>query len=504
MTNLNDIIYTLSSEDKQRFISYLEQKNKRIDTKNIQLFKLLAQNNYDSNDICLKLYKTNKKDAYHALRKRLYQSIIDFIANSNLDEEKAIDMQIIKFIIASRTFLINKQYKVAYKILDKAEALAEDNFLFPLLNEIYHTKIQYAYANPAIDIDTLIDKFKINQKNYDIEERLNIAYAKIRQAINNLSLNVEFKNFQNLVNETLEEYDIDINESMSFKSLYQLTKIVSISAFATNDYLKIEPFLINTYNVLLTHKNKERQLYYHLHVVYIIAYTLFRNKKFDESLKFLENLNNLMTIKKQKYYNRFKLKYNLLSALNLNFLNRQTKALNTLEPFLNSKHSDIESLLDIYLSLVMIYFQRGDFVKARQIYSKFYHTDKWYISKVGKEWVIKKNIIEILLHIELGNIDLVESRLLSFKRNYFKFLLEINQKRAITYLNLVNDYFKSPENVTTEAFKDKVENSFAWVGGQQEDVFVMSFYAWLKSKMEKQDLYQTTLNLVKISQNVNF
>jgi len=504
MTNLNDIIYTLSSEDKQRFISYLEQKNKRIDTKNIQLFKLLAQNNYDSNDICLKLYKTNKKDAYHALRKRLYQSIIDFIANSNLDEEKAIDLQIIKFIIASRTFLINKQYKVAYKILDKAEALAEENFLFPLLNEIYHTKIQYAYANPAIDIDTLIDKFKINQKNYDIEERLNIAYAKIRQAINNVSLNVEFKNFQNLVNETLEEYDIDINESMSFKSLYQLTKIVSISAFATNDYLKIEPFLINTYNVLLTHKNKERQLYYHLHVVYIIAYTLFRNKKFDESLEFLENLNNLMTIKKGKYYNSFKLKYNLLSALNLNFLNRQTKALKALEPFLNSKHSDIESLLDIYLSLVMIYFQRGDFVKARQIYSKFYHTDKWYISKVGKEWVIKKNIIEILLHIELGNIDLVESRLLSFKRNYFKFLLEINQKRAITYLNLVNDYFKSPENVTTEAFKDKVENSFAWVGGQQEDVFVMSFYAWLKSKMEKQDLYQTTLNLVKISQNVNF
>ena len=116
---------------------------------------------------------------------------------------------------------------------------------------------------------------------------------------------------------------------------------------------------------------------------------------------------------------------------------------------------------------------------------------------------IKKNIIEILLHIELENIDLVESRILSFKRNYFKFLLEINQKRAITYLNLVHEYFKSPETVSSKTFKNKVENSFEWVSGQQEDIFVMSFYAWLKSKMEATDIYLTTLNLVQEAQNVN-
>jgi len=503
MTNLNDIISTLSTEDRQSFVIYLEKKNKRLDTKNIQLFKLLIKNDLSPKEICIKLYTTENKVAYHALRKRLYQSIIDFIANISLDEEKATDMQIIKFVLASRTFLLHKQYKVAYKILDKAEALAKENHLFPLLNEIYHTKIQYAYANPNINIDDLIDRFNNNQKNHIIEDKLNIAYAKIRQGINEFALSSQFVSFQNLVSDTLEKYDIDIKKSMSFKSLYQLMKIVSISAFATNDYLKIEPFLINTYQVLLNHKNKEKQLYYHLQVLYLIAYTLFRNKKFEESLEFLENLKVLMMQNKQKHYRSFKLKYNLLLALNYNFTNQQNKAIGILEPFLNRKHSDLESLLDIYLSLVMIHFQKGELYEARQIFSKFYHTDKWYISKVGKEWVIKKNIIEILLHIELGNIDLVESRFLSFKRNYFKFLTEINQERAITYLNLVDEYYKTPENVTSENFKTKVENSFEWVGGKQEDIFVMSFYAWLKSKMEKEDIYQTTLSLVQISQNVN-
>ncbi len=43
---------------------------------------------------------------------------------------------------------------------------------------------------------------------------------------------------------------------------------------------------------------------------------------------------------------------------------------------------------------------------------------------------------------------------------------------------------------------EKVENSFDWVGTQFEDIFVMSFYAWLKSKMEQKPLYETTLNLI--------
>lgn len=497
MSNLNNIISTLSLDEQQGFIIYLEQKNKRTDTKNIQLFKLLVKNELSSREVCFKLYKKDNKDAYHALRKRLYQSLIDFIANTNLDEEKVVDMQIIKFILASRTFLLHKQYKVAYKILDKAEVLAEEHFLFPLLNEIYHTKIQYAYSNPCIDIEILIVKFKKNQKNHFLEDQLNIVYAKIRQSINNVSYKGEVLDFQTLVSATLEEHNISINESMSFKSLYQLMKIVSVSAFATNDYLKIEPFLINTYKILQTHKSKEKQLYYHIQVLYLIANTLFRNKKFSLSQQYLEEMCCLMELKQAKYFNAFKLKYNLLLALNFNFSNQQGKAIEILEPFIIPKHPDLKSLLDIYLSLIMFYFQKGDFKKARQLFSKFYHTDKWYKEKTGIEWVIKKNLIEILLHIELQNIDLVESRLLSFKRNHYSYLKEIKQQRTITYLNLVDDYYKTPEKVTSLEFRNKVEGSFEWIEAQQEDIFVMSFYAWLKSKMDKEDIYLTTLKLVQ-------
>jgi hypothetical protein len=497
--DITAIISTFSAEEQQRFIAFLEKKNKRNDTKNIQLFKLLAKDELSSKEIYQKLYKNKQQNAYHALRKRLYQSLIDFIANTCLDEENSVDMQLIKYILAARTFLIHNKPKVAYHILDKAETLAKEHQLFSILNEIYHTKIQYAHTNTSVEIKTLIETFKANQKNHYLEDELNLVYAKIRNTLNNITYKGEVIDFQTLLTETLKEHNISVTESMSFKSLYQLMTIVSISAFITNDYLNIESFLTQTYNTLKNHKTKEKQLYYHIHVVYMIANTLFRNKKFEASIDYLEMMHQLMQSNQKKYDNTFKLKYHLLLALNFNYSNQQNKAIEVLEKIKIPKHADLESLLDIHLSLVMIYIQKSEFKKAHQLFSKFYHTDRYYTEKAGIEWTIKKNLTEIILHIELGNNDLVESRLLSFKRTYQKYLKQIHQERVTIYLGFVEDYYKNPVIVNSEVFKNKIEQSFEWIGVDREDIFVMSFYAWLKSKLENKNLYTTTLQLLNNS-----
>ena len=500
MNNLNDIISVFSTENQQKFISYLEKKNKRNDTKNIELFNLLLKDNLDSNAICKTLYGNQKKDAYHALRKRLHQSLIDFTANQSLQEENSTNMQIIKYILASKSFLQQKQYKVAYKILDKAEKLALEQDLFPYLNEIYHTKIQFSYANSSVNLDALVLKFKSNQKNILLEDELNIVYTKIRQTLNSISYKGEVLDFQTILTNTLKTHQIDLNDSMSFKSLYQLVTISSISAFITKDYLKIEPFLINTYQTIINHKNKEKQLYYHIQILYAIANALFRNKKFNESVLYLNCMYEHMNLNKKKYYNSFKLKYHLLKSLNYNYSNKQDKAIQTLEPLTNIKHQDTETLLDINLSLIVFYFQKNDIKKAHNILSKFYHTDQWYIEKAGKEWVIKKNLIEILLHIESQNINLVESKLLSFKRSYTQYLKSISQQRVITYLGFIEMYYKNPKEVTSVVFKNKVENAFNWKEIHKEDIFVISFYCWLKAKMNKTEVFKATLQLIKQAQ----
>ena len=499
MIQLNTITSTLSQDEQQQFVIYLEKKNKRHDTKNIQLFKLLVTDDLSSKELCNRLYKKQSKDAYHALRKRLYNSIIDFIASKNLEDESSENMQIIKYILVARAFLKQRHYANAYKLLDKAENLAQELQLYIYLNEIYHTKIQFAHLNADVDLDLLITTFKNNQKLYFIEEELNMVYAKIRKALNNITFKSEVIDFQSLLDSALKTHNISIHESLSFKSFYQLLTIASISAFITKDYLQIESFVIQTYTMLKTRITKNSNTFYHIEVLYLIANTLFRTKKFEQSLDYLELMYQEMQKQHRKYYKRFKLKYALVKALNLNYTNQQPKAVELLEPLLHKKHDDLEALLDLHLSAIVIYTQQQDFKKAFSIVSKFYHTDKWYIDKAGTEWVIKKNLVELILHLELGNLELFESRLLSFRRHYSRYLQNINQGRVLEFLKFVEAYYYHPERVTSKTFFDNLEQSFEWVEAKREDIFVMSFYAWLKSKMEQKPLFEVTLQLVEIA-----
>ncbi len=491
MNNIKQIIATLSKEQQQDFIAYLKKQNKRKDTKNIALFKLLLNENLSTTDVCMTLYGTKKSQAYHALRKRLFKSIIHFSANSSLQNESSIQMDVIKYLLAARSYLQNKHYKTAYKILNKAEAIAQEHQLFALLNEIYNTQVQFAHNLPNLDLNVLIETYNSNKAKHLLEDELNIVYAKMQYELaNNTSLN-----FQTLFTKTLKTFHTDIINQLSFKALYQISSIASTSAFATKDYLNIESFLISTYQDIIS-KTKAEQPYYHIEVLYLIAYTLFRNKKFDTSKLYLEEMHRLMLKYNTKYFNVFKLKYGLLFALNLNYSNQQEAAILHVKQLVKITHIDVISKLNLRLSLAMFLFQNNNLKAALQVCAKLYHSDKWYIEKMGIEWVIKKHLIEILLHIELGNVDVVASRLLSFKRNYYNYLKSIKEQRAITFLELVKVYFDTPETVTSPAFIAKVETSFNYKTSEQEDIYVMSFYAWLKSKMYKTPLYRTTLEMI--------
>jgi hypothetical protein len=497
MIALNSIIETFNPEDEQKFITYLQKKNKRQDTKNIQLFKLLTNPNIDSKTICKQLYQTKNSNAYHALRKRLFQSLIDFTANKNLEDENSIDMQIIKYILASRTFLLQKNFDIAYKILDKAERIADEHLLFPILNEIYHTKIQYAPNYSKINLEGLINKQKENQKKHQLEDQLNIVYAKLKTVLNTISHKGTVIDFEVELHNILKSSNIELNASLSFKSLYQIVAIANISALVTSKYYEIEDFVLNSYGILKRKKETNKQLYYQIYIVYIIANTLFRNKKFETSLKYLKEMQELMALKKGVYFKEFVLKKTLVEALNYNYTNNQKKAISLIETIIKKKHSDTESLLDLSLSLLMFYFQKGEFTKAKKILSKFCHTDQWYIEKASMDWVIKKNLAEILLYVETEEDTILFSRLRSFKRNYSNYLEEIKQTRILKFLSFIERYYKNPELSKTDNFKNNVELAFKWTSLAKEDIFVISFYAWLKSKIDKRDIYGLTLKLIK-------
>ena len=478
------IISTFSEEDKREFLSFLQKKNRRGDTKNSALFKLIDSGKTQNLD--LQLYGKPSRNAYHALCKRLQDSLIDFVASKGFAGETSEEMDILKLLLASRIFFEHREYKIGFKILLKAERIALDLDVYSILNEIYHTKIQYAHLNSNLNLSEVIEASQENMKRFQQEQQLNMAYASIKAQMKGNSE----KSVNDIITEAFSNFQIELDKTLTYKSLFQLMNITATAARLQSDYYPISPFMMTIYDII-SEKQKiaNKHLFYHIEILNLMAHTSFRLKNFKASKDFSEKMETEMLKKNATYYKRFREKLTVIKALNQNYTRQPREAISTLESFPNES-------LDIDLTLIMSLFQQSRFEDAYQIIKWMHHSDTWYEKKAGWIWVLKKNIIEILLLIELDKLDLVLSRVQSFKSRFTKPLKSLNEERVLIFVQLAAYYYEHPEKVTTQVFREKVEASFNWKEAGREDVFVMSFYAWLKAKMETRELYETTLELV--------
>ncbi len=493
MNTISSIIQTLSVEEKRSFISLLKQKNKRNDTKNIQLFKILSTTTITPKDIDIQLYGKSAKGAYHALSKRLHDSLIDFVASKSFEGETSEEMEILKLLIAGRIFFEQKQYKIAFKTIDKAEKKAKSYALFSILNEIYYSQIQYAHLNPSIELETLLIKFKDNKKLLQLEENLNLFYATVQH-----ELKKQHKDVVTTIEKSLDRFEISITKDLTFRSLYKLLEILNKTAYITRDYQTILPFVEKVYTTIDNKENlADKHLFYHIQILYYVANFYFRNKNFKKSSDYLAMMLIQMKKHQSKYYKRFFPQYTLLQTLNLNYTYQAQEAIQILDSFEYEKFKDqISYILDLKLGLVVCLFQQQECKKALHTLNSFYHSDHWYTEKAGTAWVVKKNLIEILLHIDLDHIDLVESRVKSFRKKHLSYLKENNEERVLQFLKLSILYHNKPELSADQEFKEIIKNTLNKKEFREEDIFDLSFYAWLKAKIYSTNLYETTLALV--------
>ena len=486
MIEIANIYATFSAKERQGFKHYLKQKNQRGDTKNLKLVGLIESGK--TKDIANTLYAKPARGAYHALCKRVLDALVDFVALKSFEDETLGEFNALKLLLASRLFFERKLYKIAFKTLSKAENIALELDNFSILNEIYLTKAQYSYLNNKLSLEAILSAIKTNQKQANLELQLNLAYAKIKLELQKQPHPL----ISELVLTTFSEFDLEVSEALTYRSLYQLMEITATTATLRNDFYSISPFMVTLFNKI-EQKGEvpEKHRLYFLRMLYLMALTEFRNKRFVASQKLIEKLEFELSICKRNYKLQFDEKLLELKVLNAIYTGAIDNAVEMLTS--NSRNTLNSSLL-----MAMCCFQQEEFAKVYAILKKLNKTDDWYLKKIGWTWVLKKNIMEILVLIELDRVDTVLNRLVRFSRNFNKRLMALGEERVIVFMKLVEEYYEEPALVESYAFKERVEASFDWLGKEEEDIFVMSFYAWLKAKMENRKLYDTILELVAI------
>src|SRR5690606_6109959 len=195
-------------------------KNKRTDVKNLQLLDFIKTD--DINKL-KKLYGTSKnRDAYHALRKRLHDSLLFFLSNKVFERDNSEAHEALRLLVVGRFLLENHLPKAGFKCLHRAEQKAQLLEQFSLLNEILQTRLQYAYLDPKANLEILIERLMCNQNKMQQEAKFEIAYAFLRSELQDIHLKAKIVDLNNLVSGALRKYAISLSELLSFKSLYQI------------------------------------------------------------------------------------------------------------------------------------------------------------------------------------------------------------------------------------------------------------------------------------------
>lgn len=487
-----DLLSILSTSEKTEFVQFLNARNKNGNNLGVQLFKAYLNNRAEN--------KQNEwgNNRFRVIKKRLKDNLGSFIAEKIVEQEAQIEVELIKKLLLARKLIRFKKYKSAYSILEKAQEVALSNQALSILNEIYHSMVECSANDIRLEQKKIVKNLTSNLSQYVAQEKQWMANAKLKKAFRE----AEFENKEVNVSLLFENYSNQLHSSSTkiynYKDLLQMVGIADAQGSFTKNYSEVNTYFIDKLRELENKgESSADQLPSHIKLLYLIANIFFRKKDFAQSLSFLAEMKTQMSRENGLYESRFSPRYLSLLALNFNFTGSYKRASLLLDAFLISDECTKLNSLNAILIRSMIAFQQQDYRKTAKLFSQFQESDKFYEQQMGKDWLLNKRYIEILLHIELDNIDFVESRIQSLIKKYGDYLKTKSTFQVLPFLKLVKEVFRDPKIATTPNFHKKVEQQIVQKPSEQEDLFLMCFYAWLKSKMVGKPIYETTLELMK-------
>ncbi|WP_192820143.1 hypothetical protein [Rufibacter sp. LB8] len=500
MDDLKTTIETLSEEDAREFVQFMQRLKKKKNRKDVELFKLLLQKKkYPPQELIQKLYPEDPNNtAYYALRKRLMQHLTEFIMLKRMAEDPTASSTVMGLLSLAQYLFDAQADRLAWNMLRKAEKIAQQNEQCELLNAVYNLQIENANRPAADDLNAIILKWKANKQNADEDERANIASSLIYQRLEQAKKEGRFLQFEATMLEVLHLYGLTNAVSRRPSLLYKLMQITRSAVLATKDFYSFETYILGQYqHAMATHGFSKAQQFYKVSLLYMIAHVLYRTRKFQKSNQYLEDLHQALQHEAKPYFAAFYTKYIFLKSANEAFLKNLPQAILALEDLLKTKINLLQprDMLTARLGLSFLYFASGQFQKANNTLVYINRSDRWCEKLMGREWVLKKKLGELIIQYEFGNPDLALEQIKGIKRHYADVLEQPLYKNAFMFLLLLEQLFLQPDVASKKAFLQQVEESLDFEANQQEDLPSMSFYAWLKSKMVNRPYYDVLLEL---------
>ncbi|KAA9333234.1 hypothetical protein F0P96_09660 [Hymenobacter busanensis] len=504
MDDLRTTLGTFSPDDRKEFLRFLQrQRRKEKGRKDANLCELLWHKRELSTEALLaRLYPEEPNPvAYYALRKRLLRQVTDFLLLKQRDQDPTAASTVRGQLSLAQHLFEAGVPRLAWATLRKAEKLAAQNEQYELLNTVYNLQIEHAHSEHAEPIDDIIRRRNRNKPAAEEEERAAIAYSLMRQRLKLArTQGRSVTSFDEIMQDVLREYDLQEAFARRPSLLYRLLSIARSAMLVRRDFASFEPFVRRCYHLMeKRHGFAPAQRAYQLGLLYMIAHALYRNRRFTESVAYLEQLRGLLANGARSLQAEFYPKYIFLLAANNAFLHRNAESIQLLEELLRTQTLNPRDQLTAQLGLGFHYFAEGKYQRTNHTLQAIGRTDHWCEEKMGVEWLLNKNMGELLTQLEMGNADVAGHRLRAIDRLVRdRFGPDGGSYRyVLSYLALVRELIENPDAAARPEFAQSVAQMPRFLPLEREDLQALSFYAWLKARAVGRPYYQVLLELAE-------
>ena len=490
MNHLEDIITSFEAEDRQDFEAFIQRNKRKKDRKDLRLFQLILAEGSEGTDLLTALDLPNT-NAYHTLRKRLYKHVSEFVLIKSLEEDVTATSRVNSLFTLAKYLFQKGLNAPGWKLLLKAEALGEQHELYELLNAIYLLQIEYCHLQESKSLEALLEEYERNNERLKQAEKISMIQAGLKDRIKTAKREGRELSFEDIFMETLSDFKMLRLSKESPKILYALMSTLRQWVVASKEFHAFEPILERSYHALEPHDNP----YYSVQLLLMLAHTKYRNKRFAESMDYLNQLNEVLSDTPVPFQRSTALKVNMLTAANLIFLGQLPRSIEILEGMMHQKMDDRQKGI-LITNLGIYHFYQHNYKRCKELLNTYEHTDNWYKKHLGLEWLLKRDLMAILLFNDAGDKDLAESKIRSVERKYQSLFAQPRYKRVLSFLGLIRLIVYKEGSIDMQALEQKVQVSFDWVPRKEEDLQAMIFYAWLRGKILKKTFYESMVDLI--------
>ena len=485
MNILQQIIGVMNKEEIRHFKLFIYRTEKATERKDELLFDTIRKQypEYDEDKILKKLYHSDDKNALYRLKNRLFDDIGKSLALHYFDATEY--NVILNCLLLSRLFQSKGQTSTAFYYLNKALRKAKENEHLEWLEIIYGELIKLSHETLEINPEEYIQKRKDNRsklnKIQEIDDILAALIYRIKVSQNFAKQNTEILQLlQKTVNDFAKSKDVKNSPVLRFKIYQSVSRIL----LQQQDFKSLEKYLLKTYEEfgkekLFNKNNHDTKLQM---LTYLIN-SLFKNKKIDLSLEYVDRLKSAMNEYNKLLYDKYLFYYynSLVINYSVKNIDKAIEILHEAKDNSSIKKLPIYSVF-VYLNLAVLNFDKKNFKESLKNLVKPTMQDAF--KHLDEAWHLKLAVFELMIRYELGDFDYLEHKAERVKKEYLSLLknAEYNrQKQMMLIIDLMikSDGIKKDKRLLKQM--DELLNGE--LKSSTTDSDIINYGDWLESKI---------------------